>query len=613
MKHKRLISLVLAIMLIALNVIGANADFNSDMSLEEIDLASGLNAFDDRFIPDEFLENTNGITPFATQNETEPNNTIITADVLNDDDNMSGTISSGSDVDYFVLENSGNGAVSFWINASSPTQNTYLNYMVLDSSGNTVAYTSNTKKLVVLPERGSVYYIRVYSNSSSAISYTLRAKHYPYSAAALQGDTESPSDCDAFLDAMSENNYAIVAFGYGSEPSPITENQFVRAKEYTVAYYSGHGSTVDGGTINSESDDSSKIKVSEALNVDTSSWETSCFWQESDPIRVLVLASCFQLDSSCVSTYAKIMKASGIRAIAGYHSYAPVKGDDTIAASFVEFAETGESIKSSWRQANYGQDWAVLVYEDGANQFYRLPGFPGKTYPTPSDSTPIYRYANFIDNTGNSGRPVTTSISSVSGIPATLAYTDKAENRVENVLYRDSAGVAVDEHAALQTARDEAQKILTEDELQVAICVESSVIKELVDTEVGIVEGTATTVEKGYTYYDTYSGIKLADSFISIGVDSDGITGVVNSWKDRTIYASATNMVTKENIISTSAATHAALRHVESIHSIAEVTCENLTYVPVGNNIYQLCYEIITPGGTVFVNVLDGTVIESQF
>ena len=412
---------------------------------------------------------------------------------------------------------------------------------------------------------------------------------------------------------MSENNYAIVAFGYGSEPSPITENQFVRAKEYTVAYYSGHGSTVDGGTINSESDDSSKIKVSEALNVDTSSWETSCFWQESDPIRVLVLASCFQLDSSCVSTYAKIMKASGIRAIAGYHSYAPVKGDDTIAASFVEFAETGESIKSSWRQANYGQDWAVLVYEDGANQFYRLPGFPGKTYPTPSDSTPIYRYANFIDNTGNSGRPVTTSISSVSGIPATLAYTDKAENRVENVLYRDSAGVAVDEHAALQTARDEAQKILTEDELQVAICVESSVIKELVDTEVGIVEGTATTVEKGYTYYETYSGIKLADSFISIGVDSDGITGVVNSWKDRTIYASATNMVTKENIISTSAATHAALRHVESIHSIAEVTCENLTYVPVGNNIYQLCYEIITPGGTVFVNVLDGTVIESQF
>ena len=179
--------------------------------------------------------------------------------------------------------------------------------------------------------------------------------------------------------------------------------------------------------------------------------------------------------------------------------------------------------------------------------------------------------------------------------------------------YRDSAGVVVNENVALQTAQDEAQKLLTENEYQNSICVESSVIKELVDTEVGIVEGTATTVEKGYTYYDTYNGIKLADSFISIGVDSDGITGVVNSWKDRTISAPVTNMVTKENIISTSAATQAALQHIESIHSVADVTCENLTYVPAGNNIYQLCYEIVTSGGTVFVNVLDGTVVEPQF
>lgn len=62
-------------------------------------------------------------------------------------------------------------------------------------------------------------------------------------------------------------------------------------------------------------------------------------------------------------------------------------------------------------------------------------------------------------------------------------------------------------------------------------------IKELVDTEIGIVDGTATTIEKGYTYYDTYNGIKLRDSFISISVDADGITGIVDSWKERTISA----------------------------------------------------------------------------
>lgn len=146
----------------------------------------------------------------------------------------------------------------------------------------------------------------------------------------------------------------------------------------------------------------------------------------------------------------------------------------------------------------------------------------------------------------------------------------------------------------------------------VHICVESSVIKELVDTEIGIVDGTATTIEKGYTYYDTYNGIKLRDSFISISVDADGITGIVDSWKERTISAIPASMVTRENMISASAASEVALQHAESFN-YADIEPEvngDLSYVPVGDNVYQLCYELTTTDGIVFISVLDGAIIE---
>ena len=93
-------------------------------------------------------------------------------------------------------------------------------------------------------------------------------------------------------------------------------------------------------------------------------------------LRVLMLASCSQLDSSVVKYYARIMKSSGIRAIAGYHDIAPGLGDDVIATNFINHASAGNSVWYSWQHANNGYNWAVLVYQENANQYYRLPGFP---------------------------------------------------------------------------------------------------------------------------------------------------------------------------------------------------------------------------------------------
>ena len=630
MKQRRLLSILLIIMLIVLNITGVYADNDITASLEEADHSVGLNAFEDSFIPDDFFENSTSIAPLATYYESESNNTMATADTIYSGQDMKGKITPSGDVDFFVLRNASGGTINFWIETTSSSATPYYNYSVYNSAGTLIGASSNARKLVVYDQTGGTYYIRVSSTvSSSTIQYTVRAKVYPYTAYIMQGNTKDALDCETIYYDLQDNNYSSTSIGWTlgntgqAYITPVTTSEFVNAKNYTVAYYSGHGArSPNNPTINVRTNNSSTevyipgqtetISIASALNVSGTQWATTCAWQKNDPIRVLILASCYQLDSNCISTYAKIMKASGIRAIAGYHEQAPSYGDHTIAASFINFAESGESIKSSWRQANNGQNWAVLVYEDGANQYYRLPGFPGNTYSAPSSSTPIYRYANFIDNTGNTGQPVSTSASNASAIPTTLVFEDISENDTENILYRDSVGTAVNENETVQIAENEAEERITEADLQNAICVESSVIKELVDTEIGIVDGTATTIEKGYTYYDTYNGIKLRDSFISISVDADGVTGIVDSWKERTISAIPASMVTRENMISASAASEVALQHAESFN-YADIEPEvngDLSYVPVGDNVYQLCYEITTTDGIVFISVLDGAIIE---
>ena len=74
-------------------------------------------------------------------------------------------------------------------------------------------------------------------------------------------------------------------------------------------------------------------------------------------------------------------------------------------------------------------------------------------------------------------------------------------------------------------------------------------------------------------------------------------------------------MVTRENMISASAASEVALQHAESFN-YADIEPEvngDLSYVPVGDNVYQLCYEITTTDGIVFISVLDGAIIEPRF
>ena len=97
-----------------------------------------------------------------------------------------------------------------------------------------------------------------------------------------------------------------------------------------------------------------------------------------------MLAACFQLDSSIMHYYARAMRASSVRAIAGYHERGPGHPTDvTIAENFFTYANAGNSVKYSWQYgntvANTIHPWAVLVYTHNSNEYYRIPGFPGNT------------------------------------------------------------------------------------------------------------------------------------------------------------------------------------------------------------------------------------------
>lgn len=197
----------------------------------------------------------------------------------------------------------------------------------------------------------------------------------------MQGNTYSASDCRTFeTGLLNKGNVYVNAnrAGWSGSDNPdnnrVTLEQLRRMYAYDVAYYSGHGAyqTVNGTyhpflnakPSNSAADygNSSPIDVAELFIVDGSDWQTSSYLEPGDPIKVLFLASCFQLDTKIMKYYARMMKASGIRAVAGYHDIAPANGDDVIATNFVKNA-AGNSVWYSWQHANSGYNWAVLVYQ----------------------------------------------------------------------------------------------------------------------------------------------------------------------------------------------------------------------------------------------------------
>lgn len=592
----------------------------------------GLNAYDESALPEDFFISEERAS--GTMVEREPNNTMATATVTFSDYDNRGRIQTQGDVDYWKITLS-KGHANFWIEA--PTNGQYYQYEVLDANGNFAGSTSTANKLVKRTLPAGTYYIKVYTTSNyynANMQYLFRCKLYPYTATIMQGNTERESDCLAAYNKLTDGGYKNIAI-YGWQyldanhskilDARVTEAEFLAAKNYDIAYYSGHGGRKSNEPVinfrpsNSANNfgTSSEIYVATALGVSGNSWRSTAVWQPNDTIRVLILAACQQLTETNVQSYARIMRASGIRAIVGYYGTGPGHETDTnIANSFFDQAAEETSVYEAWKSANniYGSPWAVLVYNENSNQFYRLPGYPGYTYTTPSSTAQVYLYSKQKPNgSATLSNPTISEIQD--DLP--LEFSLRSEARLAIVADESREPVYTDE--TLPDMTDDAISELSEiaggiDAYGFPIRGDGVVRKE-VDDEGYVIADSEIVVERGYTMHDMYRGVKVADSFISISYDSAGVNSVVNRWKD--IYSEyAVELIAGDDMQPTelmgeTEAMAIAEEAARSYHEeeAFEVYSTDLAYAPAGDGIYELAYEVSTSCGVYYVSVQTGNIL----
>lgn len=450
----------------------------------------------------------------------------------------------------------------------------------------------------------------------------------------MQGNTESASDCVAFENALeaSGNGYnSFARYGWqenNSSPENIrvSASSFATIGSYKVAYYSGHGARINNGAylpiLNAHAGNNAygsytPFNVATTLGVsDDSNWENTCIIDSDDNLRVLILACCYQLDSNIVKYYTRLMKASGIRAIAGYHEQAPSDGDDTIATRFVQQADNGSSIKDAWANVNWDQNWAILVYRENNGQNYKLPDFPDYTLPAVSSSAAVYRYANFLDpyreeSTRSMGAGVVPQLYS---LPLSITLSNTRNEARKQTFKRDAVWGEVsvpDDDSAIISALS---KQFGED-LSLKPFVQYHVSQEEVDTDTGVLPGTEIVVERTYQYFDTYEGVKIVDSYISASIDNDGINRI--SAQRKTVVSvnansEAINTGSRGDIslIEEEDALKLLLSNNKNI-AASEYFGSTLAYAPDGNGSHVLCYEFAFSGGLYYVNVITGEIINA--
>ncbi len=450
----------------------------------------------------------------------------------------------------------------------------------------------------------------------------------------MQGNTISASDCVAFENALeaSGNGYdSFVRYGWqensnSPENIRVSASSFATIGSYKIAYYSGHGARINNGAylpiLNAHAGNNAygsytPFDVATTLGVsDDNNWGNTCIIDSDDNLRVLILACCYQLDSNIVKYYVRLMKASGIRAIAGYHEQAPSDGDDTIATSFVQQADNGSSIKDAWANVNWNQNWAILVYRENNGQNYRLPDFPNYTLPAVSSAAAVYRYANFLDPyREESTRSLGTGVNpQLSLLPLSITLTSCRNEKSEQTFQRNAiwgdVSVPDNDSAIIST-------LLTQfgEDVSLKPCVQYHISQEEVDADTGVLPGTEIVVERTYQYFDTYEGVKIVDSYISASIDGDGINRISAQRK------AVVSVNANSEAINTGSRSDISLIEEEDALNLLLSNNKNLVtseyfgstfaYAPDGNGSHVLCYEFAFSGGLYYVNVVTGEIVNA--
>jgi hypothetical protein len=468
-----------------------------------------------------------------------------------------------------------------------------------------------------------------------------------YTATIAQGNTTDVSDCKAMYDWLKQvptgNTYTITNKGWtysgsgtaSANQQRATASDLINAKSKTVLYWSGHGSSnplrlnvtasVQGGTF-------STINVADTLGVDGDDWATASEWTTNDEIKVAIFGACKILDNTYdeVKYLVRLMKASNVRVIAGYHDTSPTHPTDTaitndfFSNSTGEGVSEGDSVRYSWQLANEENSasakWAVLCYKSNSNQYYRMPGFPGNTYAAPAAGSTVYRYWNSYKDNGQTMNTVSgitqpnlaqtpmeltlsaetltvnqTAVSSAisgSSMPASRVSTQiTSREMVESI-------EGLDEWIQAEIAADFIEDAINGNALSNAHISEFEVICEEIDPDDGFVEGSETVVGNTYCYSNRYNGIRIADSFVKVGTDADGVYFFINNWKNVELP-----LITNGNSQPGTNKTLTPLTLAEAVEALgvsaSDIERYEIVYAPTANGVYKLSYEITLTDGTV--------------
>jgi hypothetical protein len=468
-----------------------------------------------------------------------------------------------------------------------------------------------------------------------------------YTAMIAQGNTTDVGDCKAMFDWLKQvpagHTYTITNKGWtysgsgnaSANQQRATESDLINAKSKTVLYWSGHGSSnplrlnvsasVQGGTF-------STINIADALGVRGANWANESEWTTNDELKVVIFGACKILDNTYdeVKYLVRLMKASNIRVIAGYHETSPTHPTDTaitndfFSNSTGEGVAEGDSVRYSWQLANEENSasakWAVLCYKSNSNQYFRILGFPGNTYAAPASGSTVYRYWNNYKDNGQTMNMASGSVQqNLAQLPMELtlsADTLTVNQAVVSSAISDSAlplsrvsaqitgremaeGVGgLDEAAQAEIAADFISDAVVGNAFSNACVAEFEVICEEIDPDDGFIEGSETVVGNTYCYSNQYNGIRIADSFVKVGTDADGVYFFINNWKNVELPPTVSAASQTE-----SSKTSETLSFAEAVEALGvtmpDVERYEIVYAPAMNGVYRLSYEIALTNGTV--------------
>ena len=249
--------------------------------------------------------------------------------------------------------------------------------------------------------------------------------------------------------------------------------------------------------------------------------------------------------------------------------------DEEVARKFIDYAKTGESVKSAWMLANNyftdnggfstGYNWCVLTHS-GNVQYSRFEGFPGTTYTRPgSSSTSILRFSRTYPNGTPQVAASSVTATNIEGLTFTTDTNLLNSTEIPDYYLKSSSSkINVKEDAPVMVLRDDKvvstvsgeigdepvnftkddAKIKAEKwaaDIYVGLNVKNNKSK-LIEVspikmaEVNLAGDSSKEVEEDVAYVvaftNTYKDIPVKDNFYSVVVDNKGISTSTTNWSD---------------------------------------------------------------------------------